>query len=309
MIEATRVSLQDLKKYAEKVAMLLMLENSDEDFVTVMLNIMERTSPDWDVEDQVKELSKPFQFLVDDVGTFYFGEICGLKVALWDEDDNDLDPDEVKNVLQCFTIAKCVIYTGFSLAFEKTCNRGDILISDCIDGVQTVHTEDKTKDAVKCSFYPDDTRFTPVSSTLSSIFNSDWSGILCTEQRQRKSKVVKGTIMATTSDVLDTLTDDDNMLDQLQKRNTHCGLAIGGATLLKAVKECEKEVIFIQGVGFFVSEILHGNVRQNWFPTVAESLANYIKFSLEKVPSHYFSGRYYIYKYKKQLNKIEVGMK
>ena len=291
--KATAVSLKELQKYAEKVNMLLMLENSDEDFNTVVLNIMESISSDWGVEDQDKEQSKPLEFFVRNIGAFFFGEICGLKIAFWDEDDNDLSSDEIKEVLQCFSAAKCVVYTGFALAFEKTCKRGDIIVSDCIDGVQTVNTEDKIEDAVKCSFYPDDTRFTPVSKTLKSVFNDDWSGILCTEQRQRKSKVVKGTIMATTSDVLETLA-DENMLDQLQKRNTHCGLSIGGATLLKAVKECEKEVIFVCGVGFFVSEIIHGNIRQNWFPTVAESLANYIKFRLEKTAhSHsYFSGRH-----------------
>ena len=291
--KTTEVSLPELKKYAEKVNMLLMLENSDEDFNTVVLNIMESISSDWGVEDQDKEQSKHLEFFVRNIGAFFFGEICGLKVAFWDEDDNDLSSDEIKEVLQCFSAAKCVVCTGFALAFEKTCKRGDIIVSDCIDGVQTVNTEDKIEDAVKCSFYPDDTRFTPVSKTLKNIFNDDWSGILCTEQRQRKSKVVKGTIMATTSDVLETLA-DENMLDQLQKRNTHCGLSIGGATLLKAVKECEKEVIFVCGVGFFVSEIIHGNIRQNWFPTVAESLANYIKFRLEKTAhSHsYFSGRH-----------------
>ena len=273
--------------------MLLMLESSAEDFDTVVLNIMESISPDWGVEDQDKEQSKPLKFSVRSVGTFFFGEICGSRVALWDEDDNDLNSDGIKEVLQCFSAAKCVVYMGFALAFKKTCKRGDIIVSDCIDGVQTVHTEDKTENAVKCSFYPDDTRFTPVPNTLGSVFNDDWSGILCTEQRQRKSKVVKGTMMATTSDVLDTLTDED-MLGQLQKRNTHCGLSIGGATLLKAVKECEKEIIFVHGVGLFVSEIIHGNIRQNWFPTVAESVASYIKFRLEKtVHSHsYFSGRH-----------------
>ena len=276
--------------------MLLMTENSDEDFNTVVLNIMESISRDWGVEDQDKEQSKPLKFSVRNTGVFFFGEICGLKVALWDEDDNNLKPDRIKEVLQCFSAAKCVVYTGFALAFEKTCNlkRGDIIVSDCIDGVQTLDTDDKIEDVVKYSFYPDDTRFTPVPKTLKSVFNDDdWSGILCTEQRQRKSKVVKGTIMATTYDILEILA-DENMLDQLQKRNKHYGLSIGGATLLKAAKECEKEVIFVCGVGFFVSEIIHGNIRQNWFPTVAESLANYIKFRLEKtVHSHsYFSGRH-----------------
>ena len=272
--------------------MLLVLKNYTEDeFIVAILNIMESTSPDWDVEEQIKEQSKPLHFFVKKVGTFYFGEICGVKVALWDE-YFDLDSDGAKKGLQCFTAAKCVIYTGFALAFEKICKRGDIIVSDCIDGVQTINNdEDKKKDAIKCSFYPDDTRFTPVSSTLSSIFSKDWSGILCTQQRQRKSKVVKGTIMATTDDTLEELFDDD-VISQLQKENTHYGLVFGGVSLLKAVKECEKKVIFIHGVGFFVSEMIHNRIKQNWIPTVAESLANYIKFRLEKtVHSHsFFSG-------------------
>ena len=275
-----------------------MLENSGEDFNVAILNIMESISPDWDVEDQDKMHSKPLKFSVKSVGTFFFGEICGLKVALWDEDNHDLSSGGVKDVLQCFSAAKCVVYTGIAFVFEKTFKRGDIIISDCIDGVLKVNVECKNNDAIKkCSFYPDDTRFTPVSSTLSSIFTDhDWSGILCTEQRQRKSKVVNGTIMATSSDTFIELINDDDVLNQLQKQSTHCGLVIGGASLLKAVKECEKEVIFVHGVGIFVGEIIHGNyIRQNWFPTVAESLASYIKFTLEKmVHLHsYFSGRYY----------------
>ena len=273
-----------------------MLENSEEDFNVAILNIMESISPDWDVEDQDKKHSKPLKFSVKSIGTFFFGEICGLKVALWDEGGHDLSSDGVKDVLQYFSAAKCVVYTGFAYVFEKTFKRGDIIISDCIDGVLKVNVKRKNEDAIKkCSFYPDDTRFTPVSSTLSSIFTDhNWSGILCTKQRQRKSKVVNGTIMATSTDALNELGNDD-VLNQLQKQSTHCGLVAGGASLLKAVKECEKEVIFIHGVGLSVSEIMHGNVRQNWFPTVAESLACYIKFTLEEtVPLHsYFSGRYY----------------
>ena len=293
--EATKVSLQDLQKYAEKVILLLMLEHSEEDFITVVLNIMESISPDWGVEDQAKEQSKPLEFFVKEVGTFFFGEICGLKVALWDEHDHDLPSNKIKEVLQCFSATKCVVYTGFALAFsDKTCQRGDIIVSDYIDGVQTVKTEDKTEDAVKCSFYPDDTRFTPVPINLRNVFNGEgWKGILCTQQRQRNSKVVEGTMMAITSDVLGTL-DDEDVLDELQKRNTHYGLSIGGATLLKAVKECGKEVIFVHGVGYFVSEIIHGSIRRNWSPTVAKSLADFIKFRLkETVHSHsYFSGRH-----------------
>ena len=287
--KATAVSLQELQKYAEKVNMLLMLVTSYEDFNTVVLNTMESISSDWGVEVQDKEQTKPLEFFVGNIGTFFFGEICGLKVAFWDE-DNDLSSDKIKEVLQCFSAAKYVVCMGYALALEKTCKHGDIIVSDCIDGVQTVNKEDKIEDAVKCSFYPDDTRFTPVSKTLKSVFNDDWSGILCTEQRQRKSKVVKGTIMATTRDILETLA-DENMFDQLQKRNTHCGVTIGGATLLKAVKECEKEVIFVCGIRFFVGE---SSIRQNWFPTVAESLANYIKFRLENTAHSHscFSGRH-----------------
>ena len=294
--EATRVSLEELQKYAEKANMLLMVKLADENFIIAVLNIMESISSDWGLEDQDKEQSKPLKFSVKSKGAFIFGEICGLKVALWDDLENELNSDGIKEVLQCFSAAKCVVYTGFAVAFENTCKRGDIIVSDCIDGVQTVSTEDKIKDVVKCSFYPDDTRFTPVPKTLKSVFNNDWKGILCTEQRQRKSKVIKGTIMATTRDIVNTLADDDNVMifDQLQKRYIHCGLSLGGTPLLKAVKECEKEVIFVCGVAYYVSEIIHDKIKEHWFPTVAESLCSYIKFTLEKtVHSHsYFSGRH-----------------
>ena len=289
--KAKKVSLQELQKYAEKVNMLLMLEDSDKNLNTAMLNIMDSISPDWGVEDQ-DEQSKPLKFSVKSIGTFCFGEICGLKVGLWDKDDNDLKSDEIKEVLQCFSATKCIVYMGFALAFNnKTCKRGDVIVSDCIDGVETINTDDKIEDAVKCSFYPDDTRLIQVPKTLRDVFNKDWRGILCTEQRQRKSKVVKGTMMTTQWYVFN----DENMLDQLQKWNTYRGLSIEGVPLLKAVKECEKEVIFIHGVAFFASEKIHGNsIGRNWYPTVAESLADYIKFRLKKtVHSHsYFSGRH-----------------
>ena len=261
-----------------------------------LINKMESILSGWGLEDQNKEQSKPLKFSVRNIGTFIFGEICGLKIALWDEDD-DLNSDGIKEVLQCFSAAKCVVHTGYAVAFEKTCKRGDIIVSDCIDGVQTLNTDrDKNEDVVKYSFYPDDTRFTPVPKALKGVFNNDWEGILCTEQRQRKSKVVKGTIMATTRDILEAIEFKDNMMifDQLQKQKIHCGFSLGSMTLLQAVKECEKEVIFVCGVAYYVSEFIHDNFKDQWFPTVTESLASYIKFTLEKSAS-YFSGRYSTY--------------
>jgi hypothetical protein len=281
--ESTTVTLQELQKNAEKVNVLLIMEYYNDDFVQALLNIFESISPNRDVKDQVKLQSNSLTFSIKDAGMFFFGKIRRSNVALWLEDDLPLD--KVKEVLQSFSAAEFIVNTGFAVAFKKTCKRGDIIVSGRIDGVRTIIKEDKTEKVVKCSFCPDDTRFTPVPSTLSSIFDRDWGGILCTEQRQRKSMVEKGTVMATTSNVLETLFSDEDILDQLQKQDTHDGFVLGGATLLKAVKECGKKIIFVHGVGFIASELIHGHIRQDWSPTVAESLANYIKFKLEKMHS------------------------
>ena len=259
-----------------------------------IVDIMEGLSDNWDMHEQVNNGADPIGFSVDECGDFFFGEIGRFKVACWTK--MPAIAHKIKEVLQHFTNAKCVLSIGVAAAFDSALKRGDIIVSDCIDGVKTVEPgKSKTN---KCLFHPEETRFTPVSRDLTSIFDSDWNGIMCTQQRQRKSKVLVGTVMAMHYHNFIRYFD---VLDLSCNPKTYLGIVPGGLCLLEAVNECSEQdttdcnklhnnIITIHGVIGYPTEI--GTYRFKWLPTAANSVAQYLKFKLENTPKSHplFSG-------------------
>ena len=258
---------------------------------------MKGLSDNWDIHEQVNNCSDPIGFSVEDSGDFFFGEIGTFKVACWT--NFRVRTDKIKEVLQHFTNAKCVVSIGVAAAFDNALKRGDIIVSNCIDGVKTVETDNSSKSKTKkCLFHPEETRFTPVSRDLTSIFNSDWDGIMCTKQRQRKSKVMVGTVMALHYYIFRRYY---NLLDLSRNPKTYLGVVPGGVCLLEAVNECSKQdttdcnklnnnIILIHGVVAYPNET--GIHLFKWVPTAANSVAQFLKFKLENTSKSHplFSG-------------------
>lgn len=264
-------------------------------FYEAIIHIMKGLSNNWDIHEQVKEDSDPIGFSTEEFGNFYFGEIGTFKVACWISDEPGTD--KIKKVLQYFKTTKCVVSVGLAAAFDSACKRGDIIISDCIDGVKTVETDYRSKSKPKkCLFCPEETRFTPVSRDLTSIFNSEWDGIMCTKQRQRKSKVMVGTVMASQHENFEEFC----KMDLSHNQKTYLGVVPGGVSLLEAVNESSeqdanesnKHIITIHGVMMYPNELENFICAFKWLPTAANSVAQFLKFKLENTSKSYplFSG-------------------
>ena len=284
------IKLDELQKYTKIVDILLLDESTPlfERFFEALLQTMKGLSQKWDLPEQIKEDAGPIEFLIKGFGRFFFGEIGNFKVALWVTNAFDgLITSEIEKGLTHFPNTKCVVSVGLAFAFDSTCKRGDIIISDCIDGVKTVEYRRDRRGTPKLSFCPDETRFTPVPKDLNSLFNEDWKGIICTKQRQRKSKVKTGTIMALSHENFRQC----DTFDLSRNKKTYLGAVPGGISLLEAAKGCSKEVITINGVILYAQELRYIRTFK-WLPTAAESVAQYLTSMLEKSSlSHpFFSG-------------------
>ena len=284
---AKNVNVQDFQACAKNVHIVLWSHGCYEHLNNAILNVMKGPSQNWDIDEQIKNGSDPIQFVDANVATrFCFGEIDSFKVALCSiEYDFEVKKTIIKETLQYFTNAKCVVSVGYVFTFDSTCKYGDIIVSDCIDGVKGVKPDNETK----YSFHPDETRFTPVLRSLNSIFDGNWEGIVCTKQRYRKAKVVTGTIMVI-SRRNGMLLRDICLFDN---QEAYQGVVLGGVSLLEVAKECSIPVIMIHGVILYSKEIAQDIIPQKWIPTAAESVAQYLKFKFKKTSlSHpFFSGK------------------
>ena len=292
-----------LQNYAKNIP--LIIHTADEDEWSAICESMQGPKLE-NVEENVSKQNQPLCFALNADTNLVMGEFGGYSAALIETDD---ECSELEETLVCLTSAKCIISIGTVIAFNRKNHKlCDVVVSDCIDGILKVDRSDATK---TIKFGQHDTRFTPVSRTLTSIFKQDntlsWEGFECTKQRGRKSKVYRGTIMSMPYDVFWRCC-KDKVLELPSNESTYIGVESNGAPILQIINRMEDgrkiDVILIEGVRCYVNDYRHDKNIWKWQTTACMAATSYAKYKLEhsSESKKYFSGQLYIMEFPLQFS-------
>lgn len=284
-----------LQNYAKNVP--LIIHTAFEDEWQAICETMEGPKLE-NVEQNIIKQNHPLQYKLNDDINIVLGEFGGCSAVLI---ETSLDEcSALEGALAHLTSAKCIISLGTIFALDKTNYKlGDVVVSECIDGILTINTSDSVITKV-IKFEQDDTRYTPVSKSLTRIFKSDsndtWKEFDCTKQRGRKSKVYDGTIMSMPVDKFWTCC-MEKVLELPDIESTYLGVEVSGTSILQMISRLEDkrkiDVILIRGITCYVSDFRHGKNIWKWQTTACMAAASYAKHKLEQSSESrkYFSGQ------------------
>ena len=284
-----------MQQYAKDVSLILYTDDYDEwPLISKSMEPPNLTN----VEDTV---STPLRLLVDETTetSVILGEFGGYSAALVTTNYDS----ELEEILLYLTSAKCILLIGTVVAINRQKHKlSDVVVSDCIDGVFKIDRS-QTEATKSVKFAPQDTRFMPVSQSLTSIFRPDsgdsWEGFECTKQRGRKSKVFKGTIISMNYGDFSDCT-SDKVLELSSNDSIYQGVDRSGAStvipVINRLKDKRKlDVILIEGVGCYVRNYRHYSFKRvwGWQTTACMAAIDYAKHKLKSSSESkkYFSGK------------------
>ena len=180
--------------------------------------------------------------------------------------------------LQYLPNIQLIIGLGFAYVQRRKSNRGDVLVSACIDGVSNFRIEDG-----RIKFDEGHARYTTLSTAAENVFVSRaslWKGFKCSMRADRESKARTGVLVSSP-----VLLNDQKALDDYSKNNERfIGGEMEGQELvqaqqyLKENKQYQVDVIVIKGVADFGD----GTKDNSWQLTASLAAADYAEKKLRE---------------------------